>query len=165
MLPVRTTIVHLLYPFRLWSERAAEGGLGGITSWGGTMEVQVRTDQLSRVATETHRQVSRGVSSFTCGDVCDEVTGRETPVLSPSSPNRWLTASRFIMAALFLYSFYNVCVESDAVGSAGVPDRLWHVNVFEYSDTCGAFVFDLVAFTPSLCPEVEEGLAPCWRSY
>lgn len=52
------------------------------------MEVQVRTEQLSGVATETHRQVSRGVSNFTCGDVCDEVTGRETPVLSPSSPNR-----------------------------------------------------------------------------
>lgn len=38
------------------------------------MEVQVRTEQLSGVATETHWQVSRGVSSFTRGDVCDEVT-------------------------------------------------------------------------------------------
>lgn len=67
-----------------------------------------------------------------------------------------------------------VCVESDSVGRAVVPDGFQHVHLLKYISSFAGLVFDFVIFTP-FCyfergknvfrPGGRKGLAPCRKRY
>lgn len=60
----------------------------------------------------------------------------------------YLTDPRSEQTTHLLSFMDGVCVESDSVGRAVMPDGLQHVNLFQYMSSFAGLVFDFVIFTP-----------------